>query len=486
TGLANNQSGRIGDLTGKTLTGSVKWERYVAGNTTWRQIGTPISGQALSNWYDPTNFPMSGHFPGSDYAGGFTSAYYYDEAKASLYSDFDSGYVEPTNITNSISPDAINGKGWAIYLGQTADMAAMNPFTVKMTGNPITGNQPYILTNGGNIGEGYATSETGYHLLANPYPSQIDISASGWSNIDGYYSLDPNTGNYDFYDLNSFTGSGTATGIVAQGQAILLYTATNNNTITFTENMKTSAGGSESFLRQAATPTFAYNSLDIKISSNETTFSDRTKIMFNPNGDKNFVSKTGDAKKVNSPERRAPRISTLTGDGVSLLHNEYAGFNQPFVIPVEVSCPQAGKYTISGNGIETNGSQLVLVDKLLKKETNLTTDFTYQFNADKKEAFTNRFQIVNRTNVRTINENTPNAQLRVSNLANQLTVDVFTDELEAGKLSVTSISGQVVYELNGVMPTQSQTITNQGWAPGIYVVKFEGEKNSLVKKVVIQ
>jgi hypothetical protein len=484
TGLANNQSGRIGNLTGRTFTGTITWERYISGNTTWRQMSTPISGKTLADWEDPTDFPISGSFPGATgTAGGFTSIYSYDETKAAMYNDFDSGYVAPTNITNPLSPDAIDGKGYAVYVGQTGDMTPMNPFTISMSGNIISGTQAHILTNG-NPGIGYATSETGYHLLANPYPSQIDIRVSGWSNIDGYYSLDPNTGNYDFYNLITQTPSGTATGIVAQGQAIFLYTSTDNNTISFTESMKTTAGGSENFLRQA----LPENRLVLNLSSAQSVFSDKTIVIFKTDADKRCVKRSGDARKINSPEKRAPQIYTRSVEGVKLLHNEYSDYQTAFVLPVEVVCPTAGEYQISGKGFNARGNCLVLVDKELNKTTDLTNDFSYTFKAKAGDRMINRFEIRYKVCDKSVVEqdrSMATATMRINNYVNQLGLEIVSDKVERGSVKVINLNGQVLYEEQQVSNLQEIKVPKTGLAPGLYFVKFEGDDIRLVERFVV-
>lgn len=478
TGLSNDESARIGALdSSKTFTGTITWERYIGGNTTWRQIGCPIAGKTLADWEDGTNFYMTG-FGSQPSAGGFVSIYYYNETLASLDNDFDSGWVAPTALTNSISFGDFGGKGYSAYVGQTDYLTAMTPFTMSMSGSIYTGNQPITLSNG-NPGVGYATSETGYHLIANPYTSQIDIAASGWTNIDGYYSLDPSTGNFDFYDLGSQTGSGTATGIVAQGQAILLYTNTNNNSITFSESMKTKSGGSENFLRVQKA-----NALELKITSNKNSLSDKTRVLFD-NGNTNYEYASGDAKKINSPDKRAPHISTLSTDGVYLFQNNYSDLNTDFYIPVNVFAPSAGEYTISGNGINFGNKCLTLVDKENGTKTNLNSDFIYRFSTNDKQQFTNRFFITN-TNC---NDSAPinNQILLKDNQNNQnLNVEVLNPEKVNGELFLISMNGQTVFNIKNQVSEENFSIPLNEINEGIYILKFVSNSMVTSRKIIIR
>lgn len=481
TGLTNDESARIGDLTSiSTFSGSVNWERYFSGNTTWRQLGCPIAGKTLADWEDGTNFYMTG-FGSQPSAGGFVSIYYYDETAAATYNVFDSGWVAPSALADPISFGDFGGKGYTAYVGGTSDLTPMTPFTLSMTGNIYTGNQPLTLSNG-NPGMGYASSNTGYHVIANPYPSQIDIAASGWTGIDGYYSIDPATSNYDFYDLNSQIQSGTATGIVAQGQAIMLYTDVDANSITFTEAMKTSASGTENFLKSIKKG----EDLEIKLTSVKSNFSDRTKIMFANNSSTKYEYGSGDARKINSPDTRAPRLATYSTDGKRLLHNQYSDLTNSFVIPLEIYTPTAGSYNLSGKGLYANGNCLILLDKNTGIETDLTKEFNYTFNSDNKKTYDNRFVIINKT-CGTSNTNIQSeAFLKVNQNLNNLEVNLVANNHAFGNLSLISVNGQTIYQKDNCNFNEVELINTMGLTPGIYIVKYVNNEQLFTEKIVIK
>ncbi|MBL7883161.1 MAG: hypothetical protein JNL69_03780, partial [Bacteroidia bacterium] len=103
------------------ITGDVTMQRYVpAGTDGWMFLCTPVSGATLQQWDDDF---ITGGFPGSAYPYPIVtnaSIVSYNETLPGIYDD---GYVEPTNITNPITPN----KGYWAYIMNT-------PVTIDVTG----------------------------------------------------------------------------------------------------------------------------------------------------------------------------------------------------------------------------------------------------------------------------------------------------------------------------------------------------------------
>ena len=473
TGLSNDATARIGNLSNiTTFSGTINLERFIGGNTNWRQMGTCMSNKTLADWYNASNFPMSG-FTGVPSADGFVSAYTYNETLSA--GNFDNGWVAATNITNSISPDdaTLNGRGYTLYVGQTSNQTPMNNFTNTMSGSFIRGTRNITLTNQTPGGEN-STSQTGFHVLSNPYPSQIDLSLGSWNAaIKGYYNL-----------VNgSYLWNNGMTGIIPQGNAIMIFTDANNISMSFTEAMKTNANGTGTFMKnQETTPA---NTLELHINSNINTFEDQCTVFFNEKGDEAYVNASDDVRKLNSPETRAPRISTLTKEGIRTVQNDFAGLNKNFYLPMEVFTPYAGDFTIYGKGLYANGKCLVLVDKETGAEINLTKDFTYTFSSNTKKTYENRFAIVNkRCGISQSNSTQP--IFRVNQNNHNLEVTLISEENKTGQLILMSLNGQVVFNKNNCSLSETESINTQGLIKGIYMVRFVSNEAVYSEKVVIE
>jgi hypothetical protein len=471
TGLSNDATARIGNLsTISTFSGSINLERFIGGNSAWRQLGTCMSNKTLADWYNSTNFPMSG-FTGVPNVNGFVSAYLYNETLSA--GNFDNGWVAATNITNSISPDngTLNGRGYTIYVGQTTSQTPMNNFTNTMSGSFIRGTQNIALTNQTPGGEN-STSNTGFHVLANPYPSQIDLSLGSWNAaIKGYYNL-----------VNgSYVWNNGMTGIIPQGNAIMIFTDANNVSMSFTEAMKTSGGGSTTFMKPVNPPT---NALELHINNNINTFEDQCAIFFNENGNESYVNESDDVRKLNSPDNRVPRIATLTKEGVRTVQNDYIDLKHSFYLPVEVHTPFAGSYSIYGKAYNTNGKCLVLLDKETGTEIDLSKDFNYTFQSNTKKTYENRFAIVNKS-CGWNNSNNQNAIFRLNQNDENIELTLISDENVTGSLSVISINGQVVLNKSNCNLGNTEIINTQSLNKGIYIVKFVTDDAVYSEKVVI-
>jgi hypothetical protein len=472
TGLSNDATARIGNLTNiTTFSGTINLERFIGGNTAWRQMGTCMSNKTLADWYNASTFPMSG-FTGVPNVNGFISVYTYNETLS--VGNFDNGWVAATNITNPISPDngTLNGRGFNIYVGQTSNLTPMNNFTNTMSGSFIRGTRNITLTNQ-TPGGVFSSSNTGFHVLANPYPSQIDLSLGSWNAaIKGYYNL-----------VNgSYVWNNGMTGIIPQGNAIMIFTDANNVSMSFTEAMKTSNGGSNTFMRTTHPKN---NALELHINSNINTFEDQCAIFFNENGNDGYVNESDDVRKLNSPDNRVPRIATLTKEGVRTVQNDYIDLKHSFYLPVEVHTPYAGSYSINGKGIFADGKCLILLDKETGTEIDLTKDFNYTFQSNTKKTYENRFAIVNKS-CGWNNSNNQNAIFRLNQNDENIELTLISDENVTGSLSVISINGQVVLNKSNCNLGNTEIINTQSLNKGIYIVKFVSDRVVYSEKIVIK
>jgi hypothetical protein len=104
----------------------------------------------------------------------------------------------------------------------------------------------------GNITTNLANSGAGWNLIANPYPSNINVSSTsistGWSNVQpSVFMYDKKNKSFISYNRTNGANTGKMTGIIPMGGAFLVQAdgAVNSEaSITFTESMKTETDAS--------------------------------------------------------------------------------------------------------------------------------------------------------------------------------------------------------------------------------------------------
>lgn len=280
------RTARVAESDGGTTIGDFVVERYVAtGVNGWRMLAAPISGATLQEWQG--DFYTSG-FVGSQYPSySFTSVVFYDETQLGA---FDAGYVNATNVTNSISA----GTGAFVYLGPL-------PLTFDAKGPLIHGTHNFGVT---NTAGGVSTDDDGWHILGNPYASAIDWDAAGWTKAhvnDAFYVWDAQAGQYRSYINGVGTNGGTS--IIPSSQAFFVKTVAGSPLLTCTEAVKTST--EQAFIYKPTRQQY------IRFRVNVGTYQDEAIVRFNDDANPSFDA-AFDAGKAPAQQTYSPSIYTLT------------------------------------------------------------------------------------------------------------------------------------------------------------------------------
>jgi hypothetical protein len=312
-------TGRIGTITGGSISGNVTAQRFISGPESWRLLSSPVSSN-IFDWQD--NFWTSG-FPDATYPSyyGFVSLYTYDETLSGIY---EYGYVAPSSASDALSP----GTGYMAWIGGWPVGTAYTG-TIDVTGPVFTGNLSKNITYTPENGDDY----DGWNLIANPYPSDIDMgNVSRTASITPFiYLYDPSLGDFVPSDWTAGTK-------IAQHQAFWVKASMSAGTVSFTENAK--SAGSVSMFREAP-----MKNIFIKLEGmgyelvSEVRFNDEA----TPDYDAFF-----DAYKVASLDYYAPNISTICSNGESLAINTIPDSIKSFSIPIKVIAADgmSGNYTL--------------------------------------------------------------------------------------------------------------------------------------------
>lgn len=386
TGLANNLTGAIGDLTNGTFSGNITMERYISGKTAWRMMGCPVSGKTVDNWEDFFYISGLGADTGNVNGGTFYSLYTYNEALTNG-ATFNDGYVKVTDSTQSISTQT----GFYAYIGNTFNGTTMTPITVSLSGTPNQGDQTALVLTNQDAG---ASGECGYHIVANPYPCPVVFDGLVKTNADVYWAMDPADGSWNSYSTALGTGTGgAATGVIASSQAFMPVVDGGfaSGSLQFVESSKTTNSAGNQFYK---TGVKFLADLDLNLLSENSNRCDRAKILFKTNASDAEVSKTGDVRKISYPDKELQTISTVSSDNKRLAMNVFGGFNNAFTIPVTIMTPVTGNYVFYSKGVNLPGGQCItLKDNETGNIYDLTKDVRFTFTTITEEAH-NRFVII--------------------------------------------------------------------------------------------
>lgn len=354
-----NRTARIAEITNGDITGNITMQRYVpAGNTSWRQLCTAVSGQTLVNWYD--DFAMCGFTGVPTSCGNFISVYTYDEMAIGIK---ENGWTAADNVTNSIPV----GKGFMCYVGD--GFVTTNSIYIDVTGPANKGlfNLPVTFTNTGS------TADDGWNLVANPYPSSIDWDAtSGWTKTnlnDAVYIWNADLQIYASYVNGVGTNNGSR--YVPSSQAFWVQANVASPALIITEPVKSSQD--VAFLKTAAGNAI----LRIKVFGYG--YEDEAVLCFSDSATFNF-DKNYDAYNI-SHTTYPPDISTVVSDTIDLSINTLPEPDSVVVIPLKIIVKTSGYYTITTQEIETLPENwcLFLQNSINNEVTDLKINNSYTF-----------------------------------------------------------------------------------------------------------
>ena len=477
--LKSNSTGtaRLAAVTGSSqFIGNMSMERYVAdGNTGWAFLGTPVTNSTVNDWTD--NFPTSG-FPGATgFAGGsFVSMYSYNESATGSASN---GYAAPTSGSQAL----VNGKGYWVYLGRSFPLA--DTITVITTGTPQIGTKDFGVTYTSSGG----VSEDGWNLVANPFPSTIDWMSSNWdkTNIaDGFYVMNRNTRSYASF-VNG-VGTNGATRYIGSSQGFLVKATASNPILRVYETAKASV--EPTFLRTASSNA---NETLFRINLNRTgtLYSDESVLRFNEQASTGF-DQLLDGLKLYNTSPNAVNISSMS-EGLEYSINALPELTNATQVPVKVSLPESGMYTMEFDGIQDlqaaygqafGNDYLVLVDNQSGTEINLNTTGSYNFAAapgDSMKMFTLRFHnpvITQIGQVKTVNQ-----EVEMGRDANGLFANFNFKEGQQVEVRLVNAIGQEMEGSRSQWIQQGKIYLNPGQAPeGIYFMQVRYGDRQITEK----
>ncbi|MES2374439.1 MAG: T9SS type A sorting domain-containing protein [Bacteroidota bacterium] len=412
------------------------------------------------------------------------SAFRYDSVMGNDSSGFEAGWVPFTNTNSSADNTWKKYSGIRLLMrgkpGQGLDGIPAGdgkngtylpaPVTLKLSGNINTGDQEMILQK-----DLYAA----YHIVANPYIANIDLSRITHGNDIGnyYWVWNPFQGKQGGYTSFPFRNKNI---LPPLGVFIIRSNGNNDNRLLFTEQIKSTEKFSDSIppiqiddifyveLRLESDSIFWDRIILMQMDSAKTGFdkNDAEKFL---NNDVNFYSLSREQK-------------TLSIDARPLNNNS--------VIPLGMQTNQPGAFGIrvAKQKLYTPSS-LMLHDKYLGNWMELSQDSVYHFTTtnDTSSFGNNRFEISSRKKTADTLPARPVIIVKISPVPAKDKIVVLFSSPEKGNTSIRllSLSGKLLKTIQlGLQQDGQFTIPISDLLSGIYLLEIRCGDKSSTKKII--
>ena len=329
---------------------------------------------------------------------------------------------------------------------------------------------------------------SGFNLVGNPYPSYLDWSLVSAVNPDITSTIwyrTKTTGNaYTFSTINALGNIAVANGanttitkFIPPMQAfwVRVNSGKTDANLTMTNAMRSHADALGNTFKAPQKDVQQLLRLQV---SNGVTF-DETVIYSDVNAQNGFDNY--DSQKMSTTTADIPEIFTIVS-GEQLVINGFANLQPDMEIPLGFRTGVSNSFSIKASEISNIGGRIILKDKLIGTEQELTADNVYTFTSDAITT-TDRFSVIFRaagavTNLQSTNEN---KVLVYKNADNKIVIQsklVGSDET----VSVYNAFGQ---QLAKQQLTADKTTLDLALIKGVYLVTVNCGNKVISNKIII-
>ena len=471
TFILNSESDAFSSIIiGGTVYGNITYNRYVnsVGTNEWDLIGSPVDGQSISSFASANSSTLG------------TSSNIY------AIGSYDNATNTWTNYTTSTIGSAGNfDRGRGYQMASVSDGTGI----LKFTGTPASTTQTQAIINNdaANAGTGKR-----WNLVANPFPSYIhgNTNAHATNNFltvntdklhDSYeaiYGYDADGSGYTAYNNTSSALN------LAPGQAFMVASDnTSSDNISFTTDMRTIVGGDDLIVGDILEDTFE---LIIKLYDGDTEL-DYTKFYF-ADGLSLGLDPGYDAGNFNQGASLMSRL-VEEDEGVGLVINAMGLESvNDVVVPLEINRESGNSFRISIDTFDIYAGTNVYLEDNAQGTMTLLNELDFELTPENNLSGVGRFFIhLTETTFSIDNEvdtNLLNAYKLDRN--NFIIVEGLTVQSGITNVKLYSLLGREILstELNNSINTQ--TISTERIATGVYVIKLQSGNNLITKKLIIK
>ena len=452
------------------VNGNITYNRYVnsVGTNEWDLIGSPVSGQSINSFVTANASTLATN--GTTYAIG--------------------PYNNATNSWTNLTSADLEGEIF-FSIGMGFQMASESGGTgiLKFTGNPASTTQTQAIINNdaANAGTGKR-----WNLVANPFPSYIHGNANAHAtnnfltvntdklhdSYEAIYGYDADGSGYTAYNNTSSALN------LAPGQAFMVASDnTSSDNISFTTDMRTIVGGDDLIVADILEDTFE---LIIKLYDGDTEL-DYTKFYF-ADGLSLGLDPGYDAGNFNQGASLMSRL-VEEDEGVGLVINAMGLENvNDVVVPLEINRESGNSFRINIDTFDIYAGTNVYLEDNVQGTMTLLNEQDFELTPENNLSGVGRFFIhLTETTFSIDNEvdtNLLNAYKLDRN--NFIIVEGLTVQSGITNVKLYSLLGREILstELNNSINTQ--TISTERIATGVYVIKLQSGNNLITKKLIIK
>ena len=452
--------------------GNIIYNRYVnaVGSGEWDLIGSPVDGLSISSFASTNGSPLAtgGGAGSNQYAIG-----YYDNATDNW-----------TNYTTSTIGAAGN-----FDIGKGYQMGTDSGATLAFTGTiPTTDQTQSIIDNDA------ANSGTGrrWSLIANPFPSFINANYPAHSTnnfidvnttklhdtYEAVYGYDADGSGYTVYNNSS-----SAT-YIAPGQGFMVASDnTSSDNVSFTEAMQTVSGTDDFIAGDIVEDSFE---LILKLYEGDTEI-DYTRFYFK-DGLNLSLDPGYDAGHFN---QQASLMSRLLEEdqGHGLVINAMGLENvNDVVVPLVINREAGTDFRISIDTFGIYAGTNVYLEDNEQGTMTLLNEQDFELTPESTLSEVGRFYLHLTESTFSIDDQVETNLLNVfkADYNNFITVEGLAMQLGVTNLKLYSILGTEVLSTSLNNNTNTQTISTERLATGVYVIKLQSGNTLLTKKLIIK
>ena len=456
-------------IIGGSVNGNISYNRYVnsVGTNEWDLIGAPVSGQSLEAFVTANASALATN--GTTFAIG-----YYENADDTW-----------TNYTTSTIVGAGN-----FEMGKGFQMATISGGTLKFTGAPASQTQTQAIINNDAANSGAGTR---WSLVSNPFPSYIhaNTNADSSNNFltvnsdkldDSYeaiygYDADGIGSGYTVYN-NTTTARG-----IAPGQAFMIASDnTSYDNVSFTTAMRTTEGGDDFIAGNPVT----YFELVLKLYVGETEIED-TKFYFK-DGLTLGLDPGYDAGHFNQSAALLTRL-VAEDQGVGLAVNAMGieSIND-VVVPLEINRASGETFRITVDTFDIFGGINVYLEDNQNGTMTLLNEQDFELTPENTLGGVGRFFIHFTQSVLSTQDqiNTNHLNAYKLNINSFITIEGLANQGGQTSVTVYDILGKQVVSATLDNHTNTQKISTETVAAGIYIIKLDSGNTIVTKKLIIK
>ena len=460
--------------------GNVIYNRYVnvVGDTGWDLIGSPVNGLTISSFATSNDGSLA--TSGSTYAIGV----------------YDSSADSWTNYTSSSGGNFPGSTTFDIGKGYQMASQSASGQTLKFTGTIATTDQTQAIQDYSG-GSGRI-----WNLVANPYPSYINANNNANSS-DNFLKSNFESDDHDFivnnlhdsyvalygYDADGsgytiYNQSSAAT-YIAPGQAFMV--ASDNSSagtsISFTEAMQTTLGSDDFIVGDIIETSFELilklHEGDSEIGSTRFYFEDGLELDLDPGYDAGHFNQSASLMSRLAEE----------DEGVGFAINAMGLENvNDVVVPIVINREAGTDFRISIDTFGIYAGTNVYLEDNEQGTLTLLNEGDFELNPESTLSEAGRFFIHLTESTFSVEDEVETNLLNVfkADYNNFITVEGLAMQSGITNVKLYSVLGREILSTELNNSTNTQTISTEIIATGIYIIKLQSGNRILTKKLIIK